>query len=68
MCIFKAVGLSMGRETLLPEKRGEGEIEKRKQARPPPGQHSIYNQKDTLTDGKVPPMSGMFHLNVGPFT
>ena len=32
MCIFKAVGLSMGRETLLSEKkRGEGEIEKRKQ-------------------------------------
>lgn len=65
MCIFKAVGLSLGRETVLSEKkRGEGEIEKRKQAGPPPGQHSIYNQKDTLTDRKFPPVSGMFHLNM----
>lgn len=42
------MGLSVGREALLSEKkRGEGEREKRKQAGPPPGQHSIYNQKDT---------------------
>lgn len=46
MCIFKAVGLSVGRETLLSEKkRGEGEIEKRKQAGPPPASTTFTTRK-----------------------